>query len=212
MELNIERIVNNPINSNCFIIYKTGFSNCIIVDPGSKDNSMLINFMTSENIRPDFIILTHEHFDHIWGVNELKSYYDDLKIISSQLCSDKIVDRKKNMSVFYDQVGFESFPCDISVESIENVLLWNDIKIDFIKTPGHTDCGISFVISNKIFVGDLIIPGFKTVTKLPTGSKISLLNSLNFILEKYKSKNIKVYPGHEEAFMLNGIDLKNILY
>jgi glyoxylase-like metal-dependent hydrolase (beta-lactamase superfamily II) len=97
---------------------------------------------------PDFIILTHEHCDHIWGVNELKSCYEDLKIISSQLCSDRIVDSKKNMSVFYDQVGFESYPCDVSVESIEKLLLWNNIRIDFIYTPGHTDSLLVYLVSS----------------------------------------------------------------
>ena len=48
MELDIERIINLPINSNCFIIYKSGFSSCIILDPGSKDCSAIINFINSK--------------------------------------------------------------------------------------------------------------------------------------------------------------------
>lgn len=210
MEVIIEKIVNSPINSNCFIIYQRNCASCIIVDPGSKDSVEIIAFITKNNLKPEFVILTHEHFDHIWGVNELKLNYN-VKIICSQLCSDKIVDRKKNMSIFYDQIGFETYPCDISIESVENILFWNDIKIDFIRTPGHTDCSISFLISDNIFVGDFIIPGFKTVTKLPSGSKNDLIESLNFIKENHKKQNFKVYPGHGDLFMLDQINLKNIL-
>jgi hydroxyacylglutathione hydrolase len=205
MELNIKRIVNNPINSNCFVIYKTGFSSCIIVDPGSKDNATLINFMKNENLVPDFIILTHEHCDHIWGVNELKSCYEDLQIISSQLCSDRIVDRKKNMSVFHDQVGFECNPCDVSVESIENLLLWKNIRIDFIYTPGHTDSSISILIGNVLFIGDTIIKDCKTVTKLPSGNKTSLLQTLDALRHSFFGQQIYVYSGHGESFWFDEI-------
>ena len=207
MSLNIERIINDPIDSNCFIIYKTGFSNCIIVDPGSKASFDIISFIENKNLKPEFIILTHEHFDHIWGVNDLKSKYD-LKIISSQLCSDKIIDRKKNMSVFYDQVGFESYPCDISVESIENTLFWNDIKIDFIKTPGHTDTSICILIENNFFTGDTIIINHKTVTKLQSGNKENLIVTLNSLNDAFFRKKIYVYPGHGESFWFDEIEKK----
>jgi hydroxyacylglutathione hydrolase len=210
MDVFVEKIVNSPINSNCFIIYQANCSSCIIVDPGSKDSFEIIAFITKNNLIPEFVILTHVHFDHVWGVNELKSKYD-IKIIGSQLCSTKIVDSKKNMSLFYDQIGFETCPCDITIESIENILFWNDVKIDFISTPGHTDCSISFTISDKIFVGDLIIPGFKTVTKLPGGNKKDLLCSLNAIETLYKERNLKAYPGHGDVFMLDEINLENIL-
>jgi len=205
MELIIKRIINNPIDSNCFVIYQLNYSGCIIVDPGSKDCSELISFITKKKLNPEYIILTHEHFDHIWGVNELRSNYVDVKIIASQLCSDKIVDRKKNMSVFYDQVGFETYACDISVESIENVLLWNDIKIDFIKTPGHSDASISILIVNNLFIGDTIIKNHKTVTKLPGGNKGKLLETLDSLDHLFFGKQIYVYSGHGENFWFDEI-------
>lgn len=210
MDVFVEKIVNSPINSNCFIVYQANCSSCIIVDPGSKDSFEIIAFITKNNLIPEFVILTHAHFDHVWGINELKSKYD-IKIIGSQLCSTKIVASKKNMSLFYDQIGFETGPCDITIESIENILFWNDVKIDFISTPGHTDCSISFIISDKIFVGDLIIPGFKTVTKLPSGNKKDLIGSLDCIEALYKARNLKVYPGHGDVFLLDEINLENIL-
>ena len=114
------------------------------------------------------------------------------------------------MSIFYDQIGFETDSCDITIESIENTLSWNDFKIDFIKTPGHTDCSISFLISDKIFVGDFIIPEFKTITKLPSGNKKNLLDSLNVIENLGKGRNLKAYPGHGDVFWLDEINFENI--
>ncbi|NEW78101.1 MAG: MBL fold metallo-hydrolase [Gelidibacter sp.] len=211
MDFIIKRIINNPIDSNCFVIYSDDSLGCVIVDPGSKDSSELIHFLKNNNLSVEYIILTHEHFDHIWGVNDLKSIYNESKIITTQLCGDKIINKKKNMSVFYDQIGFETYPCDISIESISYSLAWNGMNFNFIKTPGHTDCGMSIVFSNKIFVGDLIIPGYLTVTKLPSGSKNDLLKSFYFIIENYKESNLRVYPGHGNSFLLNNIDFKDIL-
>ena len=210
MELNIDRIVNSPINSNCFIIHKAGFSNCIIVDPGSKDNSEIINFITSRNLKPEYIILTHEHFDHIWGVNELKSRYN-LKIISSQFCNDKIVDRKKNLSVFYDQIGFNSCKADILVEEINYRLLWNNHFFEFINTPGHTEGSICIYTESVLFTGDTLIKNEVTVTKLPSGNKEKLSLSLNKLIERFTEIKPIVFPGHGDSFSFSEIAQNRLL-
>ena len=188
MSFKIHRLINNPIDSNCFIVYSKN-KKCIVIDPGSENSEEIINFLESNNLNPEYIILTHEHFDHVWSVNDLKVKYKS-KIISSSLCGEKIINAKKNMSVFYNQIGFECFNCDISVESIQNKMQWEDQEIIFIKTPGHTDCSISIVINNKIFVGDLMIPKHKTVTKLPSGNKDILKKSLECIFSDYKNFEI----------------------
>ena len=204
MELDIERIINLPINSNCFVIYKSGFSNCIILDPGSKDCSAIINFINSKNLIPEYIILTHEHFDHIWGVNELKSIYN-LKIISSKLCNEKIVNRRKNLSIFYDQVGFNSCKSDILTEDINNKLIWNDHLLEFINTPGHSEGSICVYTENVLFTGDTLIKNKVTVTKLPGGSKEKLSFSLNMLITRFAEKKPLVFPGHGDSFSFNEI-------
>jgi hydroxyacylglutathione hydrolase len=209
MELNIERIVNSPINSNCFIIYKSGFSSCIILDPGSKDCSAIINFINSKNLIPEYIILTHEHFDHIWGVNELKSIYN-LKIISSKLCNEKIVNRRKNLSIYYDQVGFNSCKADILIEDVKHKLFWNNHFFEFINTPGHSNGSICIYTNNILFTGDTLIKNEVTVTKLPGGNRQKLSLSLNKLIERFKDINPKVFSGHGDSFSFREI-IKNKL-
>ena len=85
--LQVKQIINTPIDSNCFVIYdKEKGDNCIIVDPGSEDNSHLYELLKSEELNPQYIVLTHEHFDHCWGVNQLVEKYH-LPIVCSQLCA-----------------------------------------------------------------------------------------------------------------------------
>lgn len=207
MSFKIHKIINNPIDSNCFIVYSKN-KKCIVIDPGSENSEEIINFLESNNLNPEFIVLTHEHFDHVWAVNDLKVKYKS-KVIASRLCGEKITNAKKNMSVFYNQIGFECFNCDVSIESIQNKMQWEDEEIIFIETPGHTNCSISIVIKNNIFVGDLMIPKHKTVTKLPTGNKEILKKSLENMFSDYK--NFKIYPGHGDIFELREISINSFI-
>lgn len=205
--LEVKQIINTPIDSNCFVIYnKEKGDNCIIVDPGSEDNSRLYELLKSEELNPQYIILTHEHFDHCWGVNQIVGQYN-IPIVCSELCADAIKYEKRNCSVFYDnQKAFTIKSETISVEAIGNELQFCDDMIRFFNTPGHTDASISFVANKYLFTGDTLIKDEKTVTKLPTGSVEKLKETVTF-LAKLKGRGLKVMSGHEEEFLLDDYDL-----
>ena len=63
MELLIEIIKNKPIDSNCFVIYNNSSSDCIIVDPGTKDCSDLLLFLNQKKIVPEYISYFLEFFN-----------------------------------------------------------------------------------------------------------------------------------------------------
>jgi hydroxyacylglutathione hydrolase len=202
MEVFLKRIKNEPIDSNNFILYQPNTNKCIVIDPGTSDCKELLGFLYENSLEPQLIILTHEHFDHIWGVNKLKDTFD-CKVVCSGLCSGKISDKKKNMSLFYDQIGFKSYPGDILVEDIKYVLEWNDVKIEFIAAKGHTDAGICLIISDMLFTGDTMILNHKTVTKFPGGSREDLSETLDLLFSGLTGRNLKVFPGHGEPFFFD---------
>jgi len=204
MRIIVEQIPNRPIDSNSFVIYEQGKNSCIVIDPGTEDCAELIEFFEKRSITPAYILLTHEHFDHIWGVNKLKEKFD-CKLICSSVCSERIVARKKNMSVFYDQVGFETAPADIVTEDIQNQLEWNEHKIIFIPAKGHTKSSICILIDKNLFTGDTIIRNTKTVIKLPGGSKSELLESLSALRLRFYNKHVMIQPGHGESFLFDEI-------
>ena len=195
----VEQILNKPIDSNSFVIYSQANNSCIVIDPGTEDNFDLLVFLKEKNLNPEYVFLTHEHFDHIWGVNKLRKLYP-CKIVCSIKCSEKIVEKKKNMSLFYDQVGFETDPADILTEDIDCQMIWNSEIIEFIQAKGHTDAGICILIDNHLFTGDTIIRNTKTVTKLPGGSKTKLIETLSDLNFRFSDKNIMVHSGHGNSF------------
>ncbi|MFZ4520725.1 MAG: MBL fold metallo-hydrolase [Bacteroidales bacterium] len=199
MNIHIAQIKNQPVDSNCYVISKEGSQGCIIIDPGAKDGDELFRYLTLNNLYPEFIVLTHEHFDHIWGVDKLKEAYNP-KLVCSRYCSGKIIKSKGNLSVFYDQEGFATVPADLVVEEIDYSLTWNNLIVKFISTPGHTGGCISVDIDNSLFTGDFIIKGVKTNTKLPGSSATKFQQSIEQVVSAYRGKNTRVYPGHGDPF------------
>jgi len=208
--MQIQIFQNEPIDSNCYVIYKKGYTSCIVIDPGTNGSKELIEFLISEKLIPDYIILTHEHFDHIWGVNALVNFAEPI-IIASQFCANMIKDEKKNLSLFYDQVGFVICKEIISIESLQESLIWYDYEVRFFHTPGHSESSISVVINHNLFSGDLMIKDLKTITKLPTGDKNKLMVSLEHIFKNFSNKSMIVYPGHGDNFMLDDVHLNSFL-
>lgn len=201
---------NYPIDSNCYIVYEDDNKSCIVIDPGTEGSTEIIEFIDSKNLILDYVILTHEHFDHIAGVNSLIEYADPV-IIASQKCAIRIKDRKKNLSIFYDQVGFVVSKEIKSIENLQGSISWKNHRIKFIYTPGHSDGSISVHINQSLFSGDLMIKGLKTITKLPTGDKNKLLSSLELIKNNFINKGIIIYPGHGDMFFLDDVHLSSFL-
>lgn len=207
----IKQIINTPINSNCFVIYdKVVGDECIIVDPGSKDNCELYAFLEVQKLTPRFIFLTHEHFDHCWGVNALRKVYPSVKLICSSACSDAIQSSKKNYSVFYQQPGFDVAAADILIENISSGFKWKGFQISFFPARGHSFSGVIILIDKYLFTGDSLIKDIKTVTKLKTGSKEEQYKTIQFLCN-IKGQGLLVYPGHGDVFSLDNYNLERSL-
>lgn len=211
MSLKIIRIENTPVNSNCYLVFdKEAGNDCLIVDPGKEFPGEVEDYVGNEGLHPRLVILTHEHFDHISGCNFLIDKYNPL-ILCSHNCGIAIEDPKKNLSLFRDQKGFSVAGKKIFIENIHSLFKWGQYDIQFLLTPGHTDCGISFHIDNHLFTGDTLIKDIKTVTKLYTGSRSDLQKSIDKI-NKLKSRGMIVYPGHGDSFELDSYDMNKTLH
>jgi hydroxyacylglutathione hydrolase len=204
----VTRFLNNPIPSNCFVVHVENTTACLLVDPADHDPVQLISYLELKKLRPDYIILTHEHFDHISGVNFFKSRYD-CKVIATDTCSLSIQYPKKNLSVFHDNIGFSCAPADISIKDKHFQIPWGTKNLKFYKTPGHSEGSLCFGIDNKLFTGDTIIKGHKTVLKIVGGNKQHLIASLNEIFNTF-DEDTMIFPGHGENFLLKEVNIESL--
>jgi glyoxylase-like metal-dependent hydrolase (beta-lactamase superfamily II) len=204
----VHQIINHPVPSNCFVLFdKAVGCECVVVDPGSKSDDELFVFFEEEGLVPKYIVLTHEHFDHCWGVNDLVEKYH-IPIVCSALCAECIKYEKRNCSVFYD--NNESFVITgeaITVESLNYLLPFAGTALRFIPTPGHTNASVCFTVGQNLFTGDTLIKDLRTVTKLPTGSAAKLKDTLD-VLAELKGNGLTVCAGHGESFPLDDYKLE----
>jgi glyoxylase-like metal-dependent hydrolase (beta-lactamase superfamily II) len=202
-----KQIINEPVSSNCYLLYNMAVGReCIIVDPGSKSDDVVVAFINNNNLIPKYIVLTHEHFDHCWGVNELVERYH-IPVVCSELCAECIKYEKRNCSVFYDnKERFVITSKTISVKSLNYVLPFGGSELRFFDSPGHTNASICIAVGQSLFTGDTLIKDLRTVTKLPTGS-VAKLQQTKDVLHGLQGKGYIVYPGHGDVFELDGYDL-----
>ena len=72
--LKCEFKVVGAVQTNCYFVYNTATSECIIIDPGDEEQAVSI-FISQKGFKPVAILLTHGHFDHTGAVEGLKAKY-----------------------------------------------------------------------------------------------------------------------------------------
>lgn len=157
--------VNSLYDSLCYRISD------LIIDPG--------DYWSAFN-QVSYVLLTHAHLDHIYGLNDLFKYSPSAKVITNITGKQMLLDAKKNLS-FYHEVPFEFNHADniIVINDREEIEVAPGILAKAIYTPGHNPSCISWIIGDAIFTGDSYIPGLKTVTNLPGGNREEAKN-LNY--------------------------------
>ncbi len=205
------RFINEPVPSNCYVLFdKMNGSDCIVIDPGSKNVTPLLSYLKEKQLTVKYIILTHEHFDHCWGADTVAEKYHS-PIVCSGLCAECIHNESKNLSLYYDNNdSFIIKSNTICLEKMNYSLNFSGFKIAFYATPGHTNASVSFTVAQALFTGDTLIEGKRTYTKLPSGSVDKVTEAMK-ILSSFQGKGYTVYPGHGESFELDIYDLKNML-
>ncbi|HDQ03805.1 MAG TPA: MBL fold metallo-hydrolase [Deltaproteobacteria bacterium] len=103
--------------------------------------------------RPEYLFLTHVHFDHCGAAGLLKRFMPGLKIAASAEASDIIkkpsaIKLIKRLNAFDSdgKVHFEPFLVDRVLEDGEIVEVAQNLHVEIIKTPGHTRDMLSFYI------------------------------------------------------------------
>ncbi|MGV8059939.1 MAG: MBL fold metallo-hydrolase [Smithellaceae bacterium] len=207
--LSLKKIINPRFLSNTYIIVNRQTSEAIIIDPGQEEiKDIEFELLNSAN-RVPYIILTHEHFDHVTGTDLVRDRYKST-VLCSKICSERIIHPKKNLSYYGLGRDIIVAPPHLSCQDINMMLDWHGRKIVFTETPGHTSGSICIAIDDWLFTGDTILNDIATPCNLPSGDRSALKNSVDMLLQKY-NKSMEVNPGHGEPFPLSEINYEQVL-
>lgn len=204
--LEVTRFVNSRFGSNTFILSHPEHDDIWVVDPG--DTEPVFEWMkTHQKTSIDGTLLTHAHFDHIYGVNEIVSKFTEcIVFIANDYGMNALRNPKVNGSRYTDEG-----PIMISESAIINfycdtMQLWEGVNMQTINTPGHSDDSQCMLVEGMLFTGDTLIKDVRTVTKLRGGSVEKLEESMK-VIAALKGNNLRVMPGHGDEFELDEYDL-----
>lgn len=199
---------NSSMQFSCNIYIISSKLGNILIDPGYYDNT--IKNYIDEIGGLDAILLTHGHFDHIYGLDKLKEDYKDVPVYIYEKEYEFLKDPYLNSSLSF---GFELI-INSKVNKIkEGIIHIKDYEINVINTPRHTKGSVLYYFKNEkiLFTGDTIMKDFIGNSYRPTGSEKDMIKSINKFKNLGCSFDTLVYPGHEEITTY-GYILKNNIY
>lgn len=211
--MEIKRYETPLLKSNMYLIHENGRG--ILLDP--YDDLSASDAIESMVERVDYIILTHEHYDHISGTNALRQRFQS-PVLCGGACGERIRNATHNFSRYFnayvslqtgETVPEEFLPEEEYVTAADEVftdyleLSWWGHRLELKETPGHSPGSICILLDRKfLFPGDTLLPGGKQLTRFPDGSR---LQYEQYALPYLRSlpHDILVYPGHYGSFYLN---------
>jgi len=131
MEIYIKPV--GPIGTNCYIISEEG-GGCAMVDPGAQPEK-LIGFLDAKGLKPEYILLTHGHYDHIGGVKAIAQKYG-AKIVISEQDAEQLTDRSKSLASARFPAGEDPYlmEADLMLKDGDTVRT-GDLEFTAILTP-----------------------------------------------------------------------------
>ena len=191
MSVRVETIVNSVFSSNTYLISSDESRDSWLVDCGDMDKVMKI---LPDGNRIRGLFLTHTHFDHIYGINELARLFPECLIYTSEYGATAIRSSKLNLSRYHDcPVEYLGDNLRVLKEG-DIVKLYDGVEMSVIETPGHCPSCLSYMTDEWLFSGDSYIPGLNVVTNLPKADKVLAQLSVNRI--KDLSRDRILFSGH----------------
>ncbi|UII54842.1 MBL fold metallo-hydrolase [Cytobacillus spongiae] len=192
--MNWEQMPLGPLQTNCYIISNRA-KVCLIVDPGGE-GARLINHLQKRNLKPQAILLTHAHFDHIGAVDDVRNHYN-IPVYVHEKEASWLMDPALNGSHYFLTSNAIQMNKADQLFVKEEMKTVGDFTFQILYTPGHSPGSVSFYFSEGEFVvaGDALFNGSIGRTDLPGGNHQQLLTSIH---EKLLSlpEDTHVLPGH----------------
>ncbi|ANI88760.1 MBL fold hydrolase [Arachidicoccus ginsenosidimutans] len=207
--LKIQIFTFNPFQENTYVL-RNDKGEAIIIDAGAyfpAEVQTLYDYILRAGLQPKFLLNTHCHLDHIFGIEAIGKKYN-LELFIHPLEEEIIAKAKESGEKF--GLNVEDFTAKINfVNEGETITLGND-ELRVILAPGHSPGSICFYNEEQNFLigGDVLFRESIGRTDLYKGSHEQLLHSIKEKLFILPDETV-VYPGHGTATTIGYEKLHN---
>jgi len=176
--IQIEKLELGPFGTNAYVLVCRATGDSVLVDTPAEANRILERLKGSN---PRYILITHNHMDHLGAFSELRSALG-VPVAAHSLDAGKLPS-----------------PPDILLNDGDTVSFGN-IELRVLHTPGHTPGSLCFLTGQYLISGDTIFPHGpgKTGTPADLRQVIESITEKVFVLPD----DTQVYPGHGDSTVL----------
>lgn len=207
---NVGMLTLGMVGTNCYFVFNEdpaddGHKHCIMFDPADRGGK-IIEVLKEKDFVVDLILLTHGHFDHIGGVDELRNL-SGAKVgcyeKEQALCKDPYLNLSNDYGMHL------SVTPDIFYKD-NDVINAAGLSCKLLATPGHTSgsCCFYFEEDDILISGDTLFEESVGRTDFPTSSTGELIRSVKERLFVLPDETV-VYPGHGELTTIGHEKLYN---
>lgn len=184
----------------------------LVVDP-CEDDALLKD---AEGVQRVVVLLTHEHFDHISGVNWLKNHFN-CQVYSGSVCARRVESAKENLSSRFaflfilDKEKYNyvrrniSLPYTCKVDKCFNgsgTVTWRSHTVEIREVGGHSPGSCLLLLDRKIlFAGDNVLGNGRELWDTKAKEQEYSERVLQFLDQL--DENIYVLPGHGDGNILH---------
>ncbi|MBR6676362.1 MAG: MBL fold metallo-hydrolase [Clostridia bacterium] len=187
------RIPAEGYGANCWLLIDEESGEMVLIDP-SPTGEAFEGFLSMRGLDKKslkYILLTHGHFDHITGADEIRDI-SGAPLAIHEADSDFLTTDKNAYKYFFRE--------DLIMRPAEIILRDGDVlylgknAIKVMHTPGHTQGSVCFFVGDNIYTGDTLFDRSIGRTDLVGGNQALLEDSLRKLISLDRDYNI--YPGH----------------
>jgi hydroxyacylglutathione hydrolase len=190
--LTIDSFSLGPLQTNAYLLQDEEAGKAVIIDPGSRPAALIRRI---EHLEIEAILLTHAHFDHIGGLDEIRKL-KGCPVYVHPLEAEWLGSPKLNGSLMWPEISepVVTDPAEYDLTHGQTLsLLGESFKV--YHTPGHSPGSVSFLCGKHLFAGDVLFREGVGRTDLYGGRENDLVNSIRNTLYRLDD-DVKVYPGH----------------
>ena len=169
-----EQLFDQKSSTYTYIIASGEGREALIIDPVIEHSDEYSTILNNLDLKLVKVIDTHIHADHISALNELNKRTNCIRVMGEKSKSEVI---------------------DLRIKDGEKIKV-EEVELQAIYTPGHTDCSYSFLMNDRVFTGDTLLINGSGRTDFQNGNAYDAYDSIFNKLLKLPEKTF-VFPAHD---------------